>query len=82
MGQYVIEYAKNMRINTQNMYILLLCTQNTQKISKYAGKYAASTQNTQNITQRPFGIRRIVTCSYSAYSAYSAHVSTPHFADA
>ncbi len=56
-------------------------------------KYEKNTQNTQkNIqiirriskknTQHPFGIRRIVTCSYSAYSeSVYVRTGTPHVAD-
>ncbi len=42
-----------------------------EKHVEYA-KYANNTQNTQKIrnTHLELGIRRIVTCSYSAYSAF------------
>jgi hypothetical protein len=63
----------------------LLCTQNTQENTLNTQKNTLNTQKNMQIirrirknTQHPFGIRRIVTCSYSAYSAY---VRTPHFAD-
>ncbi len=51
-----------------------------ERYAKYAKKYVNNTQNTQKSTQHPFEIRRIrvVTCSYSAYSAYAC---TPRFAD-